>query len=62
MDPDKCLTETMQLLFEGSTERLTEDDRSDLVEHLRNLADWLEKGGAPPSNVFLATPTGYRVP
>lgn len=47
MDPDKCWEEILELLA-GLQKEEDEDDRDELVEHLRNLADWIGKGGFVP--------------
>lgn len=77
MDPDTCLVEILQCCSLGSRDCICDlpashgDNcpkhaepayRAELVQHLRDLADWIEKGGFVPTNVQLATPTGYRVP
>ena len=47
MDPDTCWEETLGLLS-TLQKKEDEDSREDLVEHLRNLADWIAKGGFVP--------------
>lgn len=46
MDPEQCLSEILALLLTKF-----EEDRDDIVERLRALADWLEKDGFMPSVV-----------
>lgn len=47
MDPDTCWEETLELLsaLQGEEDG---DTREELVEHLRNLATWIAKGGFVP--------------
>ena len=52
MDPDACL-----LLIHEHLESLRagdEDAREEAVDALRNLADWLEKGGFAARTVYVA--------
>ncbi len=50
MDPQACLDEIVDLLNLNvkNGKFNSEDDRDQTVEHLKNLAEWLEKGGFPP--------------
>lgn len=52
MDPDACMKEIVSCLA-----ALREEDdlavRAELVEHLRNLAKWLERGGFPPRGTYV---------
>lgn len=53
MDPDACFTlihERLDALRNGD-----EDAREEAIEALRDLADWLDKGGFPPQTVFVAS-------
>lgn len=52
MDPDA----TMRLILSALTALKTGQDpevRADAVEHLRNLAAWLERGGFPPRGDYV---------
>ncbi len=48
MDPNDCWASIISAI---TTLDRDEVDRDRLVEDLRNLADWIEKGGALP-NIF----------
>lgn len=48
MDPNACWAVIVSNVSNPDREQV---DRDVLVEHLRALADWIEKGGALP-NVF----------
>ena len=52
MDPDACMREIVLCL---ATLREVDDPavRAELVEHLRNLAKWLERGGFPPQGTYV---------
>lgn len=43
MDPVACWLDIIDLLENGSPDE--EADRGDLAYYLRNLADWIDKGG-----------------
>ena len=47
MDPNQCWQEILELLT-SLQKKEDEGSRSELVEHLRNLADWIAKGGFVP--------------
>jgi hypothetical protein len=55
MDPKVCydeIVDSIQDLYDathGEIERDPKLCRSDAVTALRNMADWLEKGGFPPN-------------
>ena len=51
MDPDACL----QLIHEhlDSLRGGDEDAREEAIEALRNLADWLQKGGFAPQTTWV---------
>lgn len=53
MDPTASLTNTLDLLAGNQGD--TEDTREEMAQGLRDLADWVEKGGFLPdmSEVFL---------
>jgi hypothetical protein len=51
MDPDACLAlvhEHLDALRDGD-----EDARDEAIEALRNLADWLQKGGFAPRTFYV---------
>lgn len=51
MDPDACLAiihENLNALRSGD-----EDAREEAIEALRNLADWLQKGGFAPRTAYI---------
>ncbi|MFA5435981.1 MAG: hypothetical protein WC372_08100 [Candidatus Neomarinimicrobiota bacterium] len=59
MDPDACLTELLELAEElvqalNNSQRselsasIIEDTAFDLADHVRNLDEWLKKGGFLP--------------
>jgi len=53
MDPDACLAlihEHLDALRNGD-----DDAREEAIEALRNLADWLKKGGFPPKTIYVAS-------
>jgi hypothetical protein len=63
MDPDACLelihgslAELREILGEPDADsESVEYARDDVVESLRNLADWIVKGGFPPKGVWERT-------
>jgi hypothetical protein len=59
MDP----TVTLNIILNGLEELQYDPDdailRSDVSSHLTNLAEWLEKGGAPPDIVEAFRKAGY---
>ena len=50
MDPDETWKDILYGMGALSTTPGREDTRECLVQDLRNLADWLEKGGFPPEH------------
>ncbi len=52
MDPDATMRQIVSCL---ATLRKGDDDeaRAELVEHLRDLAKWLERGGFPPQGIYI---------
>ena len=51
MDPDALMHEILDAL---TTLRAKENAevRDAIIEHLRNLAEWLERGGFPPQGTY----------
>ena len=45
MDPDTALARALEIIRRDGPDV---DDRDELVETLRNLADWIERGGFLP--------------
>ncbi len=52
MDPDACMREIVSCL---AALRKGDDPAvwAELVEHLRDLADWFERGGFPPQGIYI---------
>ena len=52
MDPDATMREIVSCL---ATLRKGDDPalRAELVEHLRDFADWLDRGGSPPQGTYV---------
>ena len=48
MDPTACWQSILQLIREAQQTAPDDADRELLIDDLRNLADWLEKGGFYP--------------
>jgi hypothetical protein len=61
MDPTANLAEILDLLEGGGTEGDREMDRAQAIEHLRDLANWLERGGALPAVDEAIEKAGYTL-
>jgi hypothetical protein len=51
MDPDKCLLDILELLdgCSGLDKEAMERNREEAISRIRDLTEWLRKGGFPPN-------------
>ncbi len=49
MDPDACLAEFLSICRDAKLRPLLDSEREDAIQHLQELALWIERGGFLPS-------------